>query len=100
MDNDLCPKCDAKAVVAGRFRETSRGRGHWFEPTCMRFFNFRLWRRGVSVQKPFSACLACGHVWSHLQPEDLRTFIDRHGNAETKLKLSALRKGFPEQELA
>ena len=100
MDDDLCPKCGETAVVTGGFRETSVGRRPWFEPTGMRFFNFRLWGRGVSCEKPFSACLACGHVWSHLQPEDLRAFIDRHGDAEIKLKLSALPKVVPDQELA
>ena len=98
MDTDHCPKCDAKAVVAGRF-EMQRARGRWFEPTGMRFFDFRLWGWGVSCPEPFRACLTCGLVWTHLQPEDLRTFIDKHGNAETKLKLSPFRKAPPEQDL-
>ena len=99
MDTDDCPKCDAKAVVAGRFQDIPNARGRWFEPTGMRFFNFRLRGWGVSCPEPFRACLTCGHVWTHLQPEDLRTFIDKHGNAETKLKLSPFRKATPEQDL-
>jgi hypothetical protein len=99
MDTDDCPKCDAKAVVAGRFGDPTNGRGKWFEPTGMRFFNFRLRGRGVWCPEPFQACLTCGHVWTHLQPEDLRAFIDKHGNAETKLKLSPFRKATPEQDL-
>ena len=96
MDTDHCPKCDAKAVVAGHFLERH---GRWFEPTGMRFFNFRLSGRGVFCPEPFRACLTCGHVWTHLQPEELRTFIDKHGSAKTKLKLSAFQKGPPEQDL-
>ena len=94
MDTDHCPKCDAKAVVAGHFC-----RAHpWFEPTGMRFFEFR-WEQGVYCPKPIQACLKCGLVWTHLQPEDLRTFIDKHGTAKTKLKLAPFRKAPPEQEL-
>jgi hypothetical protein len=98
MDTDHCPKCDAKAVVAGNFKAGGRVGGRWFEPTGMRFFEFR-WEQGVYCPEPFRACLKCGHVWTHLQPEDLRTFIDKHGNAKTKLKLSPFRKAPPEQDL-
>jgi hypothetical protein len=60
---------------------------------------FRFWGWGVVRPEPFRACLACGLVWTHLQPEDLRAFIDKHGKAEAKLKLSPFRKGPPEQDL-
>ncbi len=99
MDTEQCPKCDAKSVVAGRFSEMRGWRHQWFEPTGMRFFNFRLWVRGLSCPEPFRACLTCGLVWTHLQPEDLRTFIDKYGDTETKLKLSPSQKGYPEQDL-
>jgi hypothetical protein len=99
MATGHCPKCDAKAVVAGRFPDL-RGRGRqWFEPAGMRFFYFRLWGPGVDCPEPFRACLRCGLVWTHLQPEDLRTFIDKHGNAEARRQLSAFQKGPPEQDL-
>jgi hypothetical protein len=92
MDTDHCPKCDANAVVAGRFPAIC------FVPTGMRFFSFRL-RKGVSFTECLRACLTCGHVWTHLQPEDLRAFIDKFGSAETKLRLSPFKKGPPEQDL-
>jgi len=98
MDTDHCPKCDAKTTVAGRF-PGMEWRDKSFEPTGMRFFNFRLRGWGVSCSEPFRACLTCGHVWTHLQPEELRTFIDKHGTAETKLKLSPFRKAPPEEDL-
>ena len=92
MDTDRCPKCDAKAVVAGAFYKLC------FIPRGMRFFEFRL-RTGVYCQGPVRACLTCGHVWTHLQPEKLRTFIDEHGTAKTKLKLSPFQKSPPEKDL-
>ena len=53
---------------------------------------------GVSCPEPFRACLACGLVWTHLRPEDLRAFIDKHGNAVAKLDLPSFRKGRPTQD--
>jgi hypothetical protein len=99
MDTGHCPKCDAVTVVAGRFAE-HRGLGgkHQFEPAGMRIFKFR-WREGVPCEWPFRACLMCGLVWTHLLPEDLRTFIDENGTAATKIKLSPFRKSHPERDL-
>jgi hypothetical protein len=93
MDTDHCPMCDAKAVVVG---ERHCG---FFEPKGMRFFNFRIPRQSPSWTEPLRACLGCGHVWTHLQPEVLRKFIDKYGTAETKLKLASFKKGIPEQDL-
>ena len=93
MDNDHCPKCDAKAIVSSGY---PRG---GFLPKGLRYFEFR-WRVGwVSYAAPLRACLACGHVWTHLRPEDLRKLIDKHGTAMIKLKLSAFQKDPPEQDL-
>jgi hypothetical protein len=98
MDTHHCPKCNSKAVVAGHFPEMTGWGYKSFEPTGMRPFQLR-WKQGVSCPEPFRACLACGLVWTYLKPEDLRTFIDKHGEAEAKLKLSPFRKGPPEQDL-
>jgi hypothetical protein len=95
MDTDQCPTCDAKAIVAGHYFS----RGNYFEPKGMRFFTFRLRWRAVSFTEPLRACLTCGQVWTHLQPEELRTFIDKYGTAKTKLKLAPFKKGVPEQDL-
>ena len=95
MDTDHCPECHSKAVVPGRFEV--RGWVPWFEPSGMRIFRFR--GRGVACPEPLRACLACGLVWTHLRPEDLRGFIAKHGKAEAKLKLSPFRKGPPKQDL-
>jgi hypothetical protein len=34
-----------------------------------------------------------------VRPEDLRSFIDKHGDASAKLDLLPFRKGPPEQDL-
>jgi hypothetical protein len=98
MDTDHCPKCNSKAVVPGRLPQMTGWGYKSFEPIGVRPFRFR-WKRGVSCPEPFRACLRCGLVWTHLQPEDLRTFIAKHGNAETKHPLSAFQKNPPEQDL-
>jgi hypothetical protein len=94
MDTDHCPICDAKAVVVGHFLQ--RG---GFEPKGMRFFNFRLRWWAVAYTAPLRACLTCGHVWTHLQPEELRTFIEKNGTEKAKLKLAPFMKRIPEQDL-
>jgi hypothetical protein len=35
-----------------------------------------------------------------LEPQDLRSFIDKHGNAKTKLMLLPFKKSTPNQDLA
>ena len=100
MDTDHCPKCAAMSVVAGRI---IRGRdlgAPRFTPAGMRFFNFKWgWfsTPPPKCSKDFRACLTCGHVWTHLLPEDLHAYIDENGTAQTKLKLSPFRKAPPEQ---
>src|SRR5215469_10875950 len=71
MDTDHCPKCNSKAVVAGHFPAMTGWGNKSFEPTGTRFY-FHLWKQGVTCPEPFRACLACGLVWTHLRPEDLR----------------------------
>ena len=100
MDTDHCPKCDATTVVAGNMNLVSGGGIARFTPKGMRFFDLR---GGLSWNMPpcgdFRACLTCGLVWSNLKLEELREYIDNHGTAETKLKLSPFRKAPPEQDL-
>ena len=95
MDIDHCPKCDATAVVAGNMNFPGAPK---FRPRGMRFFDFRLSQMNPPLCGDFRACLTCGLVWTHLRPEELRKFIDNHGNAEAKLKLSPFRKAPPEQD--
>jgi hypothetical protein len=98
MDTDRCPKCNATTVVAGLVLGKEGG-GVVFAPTGIRF-HFRLWGGPPSCSYDGGACLACGLVWTHLLPEDLLAWLDKYGNDETKLKLSAFQKGNPEQDLA
>jgi hypothetical protein len=76
MDADHCPMCNSRAVVAGRFPQMSGWGYKSFGPTDVRSSRFR-WKQGISCPEPFQACLACGLVWAHLRPEDLRTFLDK-----------------------
>ena len=57
MDTDRCPKCDATTVVGGRLGDNWKGH-KWFEPSGMRFFNFRLRGWGISRLDPIRACLS------------------------------------------
>jgi len=98
MDTDHCPKCDAATVVAGRMPPPYGHIDHSFQPTGMPLFRWS--GSAPSCSKEFRACLSCGLVWTHLRPEELRTFIDKHGTAKLKLKLSPFRKAPPEQDLA
>ena len=99
MDPEHCPKCNKATVITGWVPHKAF-LPQTFEPAGMRFFNFRSSGSAPSCTSDFRACCACGLVWSQLSPVELRAFIDEHGNAETKLKLSGFRKGPPEQELA
>jgi hypothetical protein len=38
-------------------------------------------------ESPFFACLACGLVWSSLQPDELRAHVETHGDAKAKCRL-------------
>ncbi|APW61759.1 hypothetical protein [Paludisphaera borealis] len=96
MDSERCPMCDKATVVAGHIPLHKAG-AHRFEPT--RFPTFRLWGQAPACSSDFRACLACGHVWTYLRPEDLRAFIEKHGDAETRRKLSQYQKVPLEQDL-
>ncbi len=62
-------------------------------------FSVFAYRGGHLLAEPFRACLMCGLVWTYLEPEELRTFVNEHGSAKTKIKLSSVKKGHPEQDL-
>ncbi len=47
----------------------------------------------------FTSCLCCGLVWTELEPEKLRAFTERYGNAETKANPGALVKPAADAEL-
>lgn len=97
MDSERCPMCDKATVVAGHIPQDRGGAPHRFEPTRMP--TFRWWGRAPVCSSEFRACLACGHVWTYLRPEDLRAFIEKHGDAETRRTLSAFQKVPPSQDL-
>jgi hypothetical protein len=82
-----CPRCGAEPTTGG-FIPVSRGSG----PVCFIPEGCRKtwWSMGVRFhESPFFACLACGLVWSSLQPDELRAHVETHGDAKAKCRLPA-----------
>ena len=104
MDIKRCPNCGAPTVTEGHLRHPDGYtldalKGARFEPARMRYFSFR-WKKGVTLTDGFDCCLACGHVWATLTPEQLRSYISRHGNKYAKQSLGPFEKSPSGQELA
>jgi hypothetical protein len=100
MDTGHCPKCNAATVIGGSLPELSGTRRATFMPTGMEWWRFHWVWWPPSCSPGFQACLMCGLVWTRLRPEELRTFIDKYGTDEARLKLSPFGKGPPDLDLA
>jgi len=99
MADEPCPKCDATTVVDGEMNGGGGGSDcSKFTPAGLRFFSLHMWWTAPPCGV-CRACLRCGFVWTQLRPEDLRAYIDKHGNAETKLNLSPFQKGLPDRDV-
>ena len=101
MKSHRCPNCGASTVIEGqitRFNGQPQSRLR-FEPGGMRLFYLR-WIRGVAITGGVHCCLSCGHVWSSLEAEQLRSYIERYGNQHAKGKLAPFGKSPSDQELA
>jgi hypothetical protein len=90
-----CPACGAMQTTRGRL---AAGRPGTFTPTGLRFWTLTigmvpLLDRSAPGTPPLSAtahaCLACGLVWTHVDPERLRTVLRDAGTAETRERLAA-----------
>jgi hypothetical protein len=57
-----------------------------------RWFAFIRWNKGVDISSPFYSCPSCGLVWSRLDPDRLRGYIERYGTSEAKLALARVVK--------
>ena len=82
-----CPDCGASDVVCGRLND---GRPGTFTPDGLRFWTLSvgmvpLLDRSDPGAPPLSAtaraCAACGLVWTHVDPERLRTVLREAGPA-------------------
>ena len=85
-----CPECGASDVARGRLND---GRPGTFTPEGLRFWTLTvgmlpLHDRSDPGSPPLSAaahaCTACGLVWSHVDPERLRTVLRDAGTDDTR----------------
>ncbi|MFL5575685.1 MAG: hypothetical protein ACJ79S_06955 [Gemmatimonadaceae bacterium] len=90
-----CPACGASDVTRGRLGE---GRPGTFTPDGLRFWTLTvgmlpLLDRSDPGAAPMSgaghACTACGLVWTHVDPERLRTVLREAGTAATRARFAA-----------
>jgi hypothetical protein len=87
MTSGPCPRCGSGATSGGLI-PGSRGGG----PVCFIPQGCRKtwWWLGVRFREsPFFACLACGLVWSNLRPEELRSHVEKYGDATARSRLPA-----------
>ena len=72
---ERCPHCGGTTLVNGEVRGDQHGVA--FMPRHARPF----WNPGgVAIERDARACLTCGHLWLHVNPAELRRFIqDRTG---------------------
>ena len=103
METKRCPNCGAWTVTEGRFLRYS-GSSIWgglrFLPAGMRLFSFQWWFRGVAITKGIHCCLSCGHIWTNVDAEQLRSYIERHGDQYAKGDLEPFKKNPSDQEMA
>ena len=75
-----CPSCKCDNTVEGDC--TFRGPASAFTPDGLKFFTLDTM---VALSEKFHACLECGHVWSSINPEELKNLIK--GSAKSKENL-------------
>lgn len=74
-----CIRCVAKTAVRA-FLLTGRGSGlPAFIPEGCRPSDY--WLGVRFYDNPFLACLNCGLVWSQVDPEDFRRYVEKYGGA-------------------
>lgn len=73
-----CPKCGSSNVTLGRLLPVWKGRSVMFKPNDTHFFILRFLGGVVLSSHRSFACLDCGLVWDHLQPDELREFVTNH----------------------
>ena len=83
--NTTCPSCGCVEPVSGRFfgRIGDRDMRHVFRPDGLNFLRLAGDIR-VPAGEKFSACPACGLLWSLLDPSRLRNVMKKHGQTDSK----------------
>ncbi len=100
---DLCPRCGSHDTVTGRFRViTSMASGGRFVPDGLGLLA-RCFQSlpGVAFKSTCRSCLACGLIWTDLDPAALRSHLQKHGDAATRARWASPEpKKPPEPDLA
>lgn len=82
MSDIACPKCGLGTVVEGTAGFS--GDEGWvtsFRPKGLRLLTF--WKSvNLNDGQLLRACTSCGHVWSSLDPAELRELLLRNGKSE------------------
>ena len=99
-----CPGCGSPIIEVGdRTKDGYREPFLKFTPSWRSFAFFR-WNKGVDLDlnpsPRCSACPSCGLMWSRVDPQQLRRYIERYGTSEAKLALARLTKPEGQDELA
>jgi uncharacterized C2H2 Zn-finger protein len=89
METIRCPRCQAHSRTGGLIPGSRGGGPICFIPDGCRKSGFWLGVRFRDAE--FLACLSCGLVWSELRPDELRAYIERHGDAVAKSRLPGVK---------
>jgi hypothetical protein len=93
-----CPRCESKRVATGRVRAgkyipTFEADGMRILPSLAAIFDPEF-----AVDKATWACVACGLVWTELNPEALRDRLRKGSDLETRVRLMLdVPEGFEER---
>ena len=88
-----CPECGASDVARGQL---GQGRPGTFTPEGLRFWTLTVGMLPLhdrsdpgspTLSGTAHACTACGLVWTHVDPERLRTVLREAGTESTRRRL-------------
>lgn len=79
MEMHPCPNCKAQTAVLGRVAGDQLLPPH--------FVPVHTSGPGVNLTLGFFSCFSCGHLWSALDPDKLRSYIEAHGDELVKERL-------------
>ena len=97
---NLCPKCGSRRVDEGFIMGAQYSAQYIpvYNVPRMPGSGLLHWKVGVSVQAPFRACLACGHLWSFVSPDQLREFIGKQKAAQVQERQAPEESAKPRDE--
>ncbi len=76
MEVERCPNCAGSKILAGRVTYHTEAANIGFVPGGTHAV---LWNPGVPLFGGFHCCVSCGHVWTTLNPDQLRRFVGTNG---------------------